>query len=150
MKSRTKVSVLLVVCLTVALTAHAAVTGSGTVPVSTTVANPCISEAVAFSGIAHFVSTSTRSADGVLTVGLTFDFSGIHGVGLQTGQQYVLSVVEIDHVTVTGRGGATSTFIESITVSGPGGRFLFHFVGHVTINDNGTVTVSFSDPTSDC
>ena len=147
---RAKVSAFLLFCLALAPAGYGALTGIGSVPVSFTVANSCLTEQIAFSGSAHFVDTVTRSSSGVLTVGFTFEFSGIHGVGLTSGRHYQFSSVEIDHLTVTGRGGASTSFIETAKVSGSNGQFTLHFVGHLTINNNGTVTVAFNDFRAAC
>lgn len=118
------------------------------IPVSGQVTNPCNGETVSFSGIAHF------------TFNLTFDRAGgfhlverdnIHVTATGSlGNSYEGN--EEDIISLNGRVGVEqtigSTFSEISLGSAP--NFEVHFLQHITVNANGTVTVFFSNFAASC
>jgi hypothetical protein len=118
------------------------------IPISGQVTNPCNGETVTFSGIVH------------LTFNLTFDGGGgfhlvqrdnIHVTATgNLGNSYEGN--ESDILSLNGRFGVEqtigSTFSEISLGKAP--NFEQHFLQHVTVNANGTVTVFFTNFTANC
>jgi hypothetical protein len=134
--------------LALALNARAT-TGTGTVPISGTIINSCLSEPVAFSGTGTFVFTTQHNSDGTFTGSFNFHFQA-QGVGLDSGRSYSVVITEGNTLTLRAFAGIASEFIETFAVSGSGGHLLLHFIGHITINNDGTVTVEFGNWTTQC
>jgi len=118
------------------------------IPVSGAVFNPCNGETVTFSGIDHF------------TIHVTFDGAGgfhadahdnIHVTATGSlGNSYEGN--QEDNNPFNGKVGFEQTF--GLTFSeiskGSAPNFEQHVLQHITVNANGTVTVFFSNFTSNC
>jgi len=149
MKSR-KMLVLYLLAALVLVTVNAAarVIVNVDIPVSGAVFNPCNGETVTFSGIDHF------------TFHVTFDGAGgfhadahdnIHVTATGSlGNSYEGN--QEDNNPFNGRVGLEQsfglTFSEISNGSAP--NFEVHVLQHITVNANGTVTVFFSNFTSNC
>jgi len=148
MKSVKMLVYLLAPLLLVAVNAAAAVIVNVKIPISGAVFNPCNGETVTFSGIDHF------------TMHVTFDGAGgfhskahdnIHVTATGSlGNSYEGN--QEDNSPFNGRVGLEQTFgvtfSEISTGSAP--NFEVHLLQHITVNANGTVTVFFSNSTSNC
>ena len=134
--------------LLVAINAAAAVIVNVKIPISGAVFNPCNGETVTFSGIDH------------VTMHVTFDGAGgfhsnahdnIHVTAAGSlGNSYEGNQEENN--PFNGRVGLEQTF--GLTFSeisrGSAPNFEEHVLQHITVNANGTVTVFFSNSTSNC
>ena len=134
--------------LLVAVNAAASVVVNIHIPLSGAVFNPCNAETVTFSGVDH------------LTIQVTFDGAGgfhsnahenIHVTGTGSlGNSYEGN--QEDNNPFNGRVGVEQTFgltfSEISTGSAP--NFKVHILEHITVNANGTVTVFFSNASSNC
>jgi hypothetical protein len=134
--------------LLVAVNAAASVVLNVDIPLSGAVINPCNGETVTFSGVDHF------------TIHLTFDGAGgfhadahdnIHITGTGSlGNSYEGN--QEDNNPFNAKVGLESTF--GLTFSeiskGSAPNFEVHILQHITVNANGTVTVSFSNFTANC
>ena len=148
MKLKMFVPYLFALVLLVAVNAAALVVVNTDIPVSGAVFNPCNGETVTFSGIDHF------------TVHVTFDGAGgfhadahdnIHVTATGSlGNSYEGN--QEDNNPFNGRVGFEQTFgltfSEISTGSAP--NFEVHVLQHITVNPNGTVTVFFSNFSSNC
>lgn len=134
--------------LLVAVNAAASVVVSIHIPVNGAVFNPCNAETVTFSGIDHF------------TIHVTFDGAGgfhanahdnIHVTATGSlGNSYEGN--QEDNNPFNGRVGVEQTF--GLTFSeistGPAPNYEVHILEHITVNANGTVTVFFSNASTNC
>lgn len=134
--------------LVVAVNAAASVVVNVEIPVSGAVFNPCNAETVTFNGIDHFI------------VSVTFDDAGgfhanahdnVHVTATGSlGNSYEGN--QEDNNPFNGRVGVEQTFgltfSEVSTGSAP--NFEMHILEHITVNANGTVTVFFSNISSNC
>ena len=139
---------LMTALLLIAVIASGAVVVNVDIPVSGAVFNPCNGETVTFSGIDHF------------TIHVTFDGAGgfhadahdnIHVTATGSlGNSYEGN--QEDNNPFNGRVGLVQTF--GLTFSeisnGSAPNFEVHVLQHITVNANGTVTVFFSNFTSNC
>ena len=134
--------------LLIAVDATAAVVVNVDIPISGTVFNPCNGETVTFSGIDHFTLRSTFDGAG----GFHADaHDNIHVTATGSlGNSYEGN--QEDNNPFNGRVGVAQTFgltfSEISTGSAP--NFEQLILQHITVNPNGTVTVFFSNFTSNC
>jgi hypothetical protein len=142
------VAYLFATLLLVAVNSAASVTVNVRIPISGAVFNPCNGETVTFSGIDHF------------TIHVTFDGAGgfhadahdnIHVTATgNLGNSYEGN--QEDNNPFNGRVGFEQTF--GLTFSeiseGSAPNFEVHVLQHITVNPNGTVTVFFSNFSSNC
>jgi hypothetical protein len=143
-----KACLALALLLALALNARAT-TGTGTVPINGTVSSSCLSEPVAVSGIGTFVFTTQQNSDGTFTGSFNFHFQA-QGIGLNSGSPYSVVLTEGNTLTLRAFAGIATEFIETFAVNGSGGHSLMHSVVDLTINHDGTVTVSFVKSTTQC
>ena len=122
---------------------------SGPVPC----ANGGAGEQVDLSGSLHELFHVTVDDSGAVHVTAHDNPQGINGVGETTGAKYQATGVTEDHEN-QGSGGlpVTFTYVNNFRVigQGPGNNFLFHENMHVTINADGTVTVSTDNARFTC
>jgi len=134
--------------LLVAVNAAASVITNVHIPLSGTAFNPCNGETVTFSGIDHFTVHVTLDGAG----GFHADVhENIHVTGTGSlGNSYEGN--QEDNNPINGRVGLEQTF--GLTFSeiseGSAPNFEMHVLEHITVNANGTVTVFFSNFTSNC
>jgi hypothetical protein len=136
--------------------AAVASTTSEVVPIDIQAFVPCANggagETVQASGNLHQVITLVTDATGGMTARGHFQPQGLVGVGLTTGDKYQATGV----TQFTDRLGTplpvVSTFINNFRFigSGPDNNLLVHEVGHLTINENGVVTVSVDKLNIEC
>jgi len=136
--------------------AAVASTISEVVPIDLLVFVPCANggagELVQASGNLHQLITVVTDATGGVTARAHFQPQGLVGVGLTTGDKYQATGV----TQSTNRLGTplpvVSTFINNFRFigSGPDNNLLVHEVGHLTINENGVVSVSVDKVSIEC
>lgn len=118
------------------------------IPVSGNVINPCNGEDVTFSGVQHFVAFVKLDTSG----GFHMKFrDNIHVTGTgDLGNLYEGNEEDLDQLN--GRVGVeqtvSTTFSEISKGSAP--NFEQHFLQHITVNAEGTVTSSIEKFTSSC
>lgn len=142
--------------LMLAMPTKADVVTNVSVPVSVTIFIPCanggVGDLVTVTGSLHVVMISNVSATGEITVYEHFNAHDVSGTG-STGLQYHGTGVTEAMVTAQGDG---SPFVQTIINNfriigqGPGNNFLFHETAHITINNNGDVTVDFDNLSVEC
>jgi hypothetical protein len=115
-------------------------------PLEVTVFIPCANggtgELVALSGLIHDVFHVTVNDAGLSTVKFFDQPQGVSGVGSITGAKYQGTGGTQDIRTT--QVGFTETFVNIFRMvgQGPGNNFVVHENLHVTVNANGTVTVT--------
>jgi hypothetical protein len=124
-------------------------------PLFTTVVVPCAArgagEAVNLVGEVHAVFAVTHEGDGGLHIMIHFNYAGVSGIGLTTGNKYQASGG--DHfVSNSGRPGNEFTFVNNflMTAPGRGNNLRVHELVHVTTDTNGVVTADVDNTTVDC
>src|SRR5215470_18832576 len=132
--------------LLVAVNAAASVTQNVQIPISGAVFNPCNGETVTFTGIVHVIQAVTFDGAGGFHLVANDD---IHVTATGSfGNSYEGN--EEDQFQLNGRVGIEqtvgSTFSEISKGAAP--NFEQHFLQHITVNPNGTVTVFFTNFTS--
>src|SRR5258708_6176082 len=134
--------------LLIAVNAMAGVVVNVDIPISGTVFNPCNGETVTFSGIDHFTLHVTLDGAGGFHAdahdNIHITATGSLGNSYEGNQE--------DNNPFNGSVGVEQTFgltfSEISTGSAP--NFEVHILQHITVNPNGTVTVFFSNFTSNC
>jgi hypothetical protein len=100
-------------------------------------------EYVRLSGSLHTLVHLTISNSGNFTFKQQFQPQGARGTGLTTGDTYrgTGATLEVDHL---GKVGSTFSFVNNFRMIGTGSavNFTVHETFHVTVNANGTTTVS--------
>ena len=134
--------------LLVSVNAAAAVTVNVHIPISGAVFNPCNGETVTFTGSVHVIQAVTFDGAGGFHL---VENDNIHVTATGSfGNAYEGN--EEDQFQLNGRVGIEqtvgSTFSEISKGSAP--NFEEHFLQHITVNANGTVTVFFTNFTSSC
>jgi hypothetical protein len=125
------------------------------IPVDILVFIPCANggagELVHLSGSLHDLFHLTMHPNGRFTLKTHDQPQGISGQGEITGDLYHATGVTQETIT-NGVVGVTDTFINNFKIigPGPGNNFLVHETFHVTVNANGTLTVSLDHVTVDC
>ena len=134
--------------LLVAVNAAASVTVNVHIPISGAVFNPCNGETVTFSGMDHFTASVTLDGAGGFHAN-AHDNIHVTATG-SLGNSYEGN--QEDNNPFNGHVGVVQTFgltfSEVSTGSAP--NFEVHVLQHITVNANGTVTVFFSNVTSNC
>ncbi len=133
--------------LTVAEPSFGKVLANESVPFGGTLVNPCTpAEDVAFEGRLHVLIKGTPDDFTVHTNG-----QGIHGVGLISGDRYVLQEHEKSQTQTTG---PTATQLFSLRFhmvrQGPEDNFFFRLVLRATFQPDGTVQVEVIDEEVEC
>ena len=118
------------------------------IPVSGAVFNPCNGETVTFDGVDHFTIQLTLDGAGGFHA-KTHDNIHVTATG-SLGNSYEGN--QEDNNEFNGKVGFEQTF--GVTFSeiskGSAPNFEQHFLQHITVNANGTVTVFFTNFTSNC
>jgi hypothetical protein len=127
-----------------------ATTGTGSIPLAGTAFSSCLSEPVSFSGLGHFTFVSTQNADGTFSVLVNAISFSVQGIGVNTGGQYQVTLLFNNNLEFRAGPSFAFSFIETFAVNGSGGHVLLHITMHATVNNNGTVTVSFDNFTTQC
>jgi len=134
--------------LLVTVNAAASVTVNVQFPISGAVFNPCNGETVTFTGTVHVIQAVTFDGSGGFHL-VANDNIHVSATG-NFGNSYEGN--EEDQFQLNGRVGIEqtvgSTFSEISKGSAP--NFEEHFLQHITVNANGTVTVFFTNFTSSC
>jgi hypothetical protein len=152
-----RVMICLVAVLTIlVIPANAAVQENDTTTISLTVFVPCAAggagENVDLSGPLHTLISATINGNNVSGY-FHFQPQGISGTGESTGDKYnATGVTSESFKTSLQNGQANLTFVNNFRIigQGPGNNYLVHETLHLTINANGTVTVSHDNFTIDC
>ena len=136
--------------------ADAAVQVNDTTNVNLTVFVPCADggagEIVNLSGSLHTLIALTINGNNVSGY-FHFQPQGISGIGETTGDDYQgTGVTEETFRNSLQNGQANSTFVNNFRIigQGPGNNFLVHETLHLTINADGTLTVSHDNLSIDC
>ena len=160
MSGRARLLVPIGVCVVGALTnvtqALGDVTTNTSIPLSTSVFVPCANggagEIVDLSGELHTVMSLTVN-------GNNFSFKahaqtqGVSGTGETTGAKYEatgVSQIQSSGSFVNGQAQSTSINRFDLIGQGPGNNLTLHQTAHVTINADGTTTVSFDNFSAEC
>ena len=130
----------------------AANSGQADIPFVVTLINPCNGEAVDVNGVVHADATITITGK---TIHMTAHFNpqGLTGVGETTGATYHgTGVTRMDQEASVVNGSFTSTFINRFDFIGHGSvpNFSVHETAHITLNEDGTMTVSFDKLSTTC
>jgi len=134
--------------LLVAVNAMARVVTNADFPVSGTVFNPCNGETVTFTGIVHVIQAETLDGAGGFHL---VENDNIHVTATGSlGNSYEGN--EEDQFQLNGRVGIEQTVGSTFSEISKGSATNFeqHFLQHITVNANGTVTVFFTNFTSNC
>jgi hypothetical protein len=115
--------------------------------------NPCIGEPVHFSATLHSVFHITQDAAGGFHVATEFNLANVEGTGAVSGGQYRAPTVV--HSTFHSNSGGfpiivTETSEANIIGEGQLPDFTSHFLVHLTINENGTVTAEVLRVREEC
>jgi hypothetical protein len=136
--------------------ANAAVEFNDRTDISITVFIPCAAggagEVVDLSGPLHTLISFTINGNHVSGY-YHFQPQGITGTGETTGLKYEATGITQQSFSGSLQNGQLAlTFVNNFRIigEGPGNNFLVHETLHVTINANGTATVSFDNLTVDC
>ena len=156
MKKTTIMMFLATVLAILILPANAAKQINQSIPINLTVFVPCADggagENVDLSGNLHDMFYLTVNKNH-FSLDIHDNPQGISGTGETTGDKYQGTGVTHQHMTGSFvNGQANFTFINRFDFigQGPGNNFTVHETEHVTVNANGTVTVSFDNFTADC
>lgn len=146
----------LVAMTTMVVQANAAVQVNDKTDINLTVFIPCAAggagEVVDLFGPLHTLMSFTINGNNVSGY-FHFQPQGISGTGETTGDKYqATGLTEQSFKNSLQNGQANLTFVNNFRIigQGPGNNFLVHETMHLTINANGTVTVSFDNLTVDC
>jgi hypothetical protein len=109
---------------------------------SASCANGGAGEDVAVSGTLHEVFHTTVDGAGGFHVRQQFNWQGVGGIGQVTGAKYRFTGGNVLELNM--KAGSEQTLVNNFRVigQGPDNNFVFHQTSHVTVNANGTVTVS--------
>jgi hypothetical protein len=124
------------------------------VPVTNTVFVPCANngqgDTIQLSGTLHELIFVTLDNNGGFLLHITANGQDVTGVSTTTGVSYHVGVG--DSTTLIGRVGSVQTFTNSFVLvdQGTAANLIIHFDGHLTVNPNGTVTVSFDRENIQC
>ena len=136
--------------------AKAEVTSNTVMAINMSVFAPCANggegEDIALSGEVHILTTLTINKN-VISVKSHYQPQGISGVGLTSGDRYQATGATNDHFSdQIGGGHYEETMVNNYRLIGPGpdNNYLVHEKMHMTINQNGEVTVDVLDMAVDC
>jgi len=136
--------------------ANAAKQINESIPFSAIVFVPCADggagENVDLSGNLHVLATLTINGNNFSLI-MHDQPQGVSGTGETTGDKYQGTGVTQQSMKGSFQNGqANFTFIDRFDIigQGPGNNFTIHETAHVTVNANGTVTVTFDNFTADC
>jgi hypothetical protein len=136
--------------------ANAAVQVNDTTEISLTVFVSCAAggagEVVDLSGPLHTLISFTINGNNVSGY-FHFQPQGISGTGETTGASYQATGVTLESFKNSLQNGqANLTFVNNFRIigQGPGNNFLVHETLHLTINADGTLTVSHDNFSTDC
>jgi len=152
-KMITGVVVIMVAVATLATTRAFAQADTSTIHIHRTrtgvMPNPCTGEPVQLNLELDLVIHTTTTETGGFHRHTTSNLNGT-GLGLLTGANYVLSSVATANTNIAGA--ANQTLWQDAVLVGQGDvpNFLFQEIEHITINDNGEVTVDFEMPFQKC
>jgi hypothetical protein len=124
------------------------------VPVTNTVFVPCANngqgDTIQLSGTLHELFLVTLDNNGGFLLHLTSNGQDVTGVSTTTGVKYQGGLG--DSFTITGKVGSVQTFTNSFVLVGQGtaAKLIVQEFGHITVNPDGTVTVSFINTTFRC
>ena len=142
-------SLAITVLLIIAVKAMAAVTTNIEIPISGAIMNPCNGETLTFTGNVHIIATVTFDGSGgfhnVMNDNIHVTATGSFGNEYEGNEE--------DHFELNGRvNGGEQTVSTTFSAIGKGSapNAEMHALEHITVNNNGTVTVSFSNFTSSC
>ncbi len=152
-----RVTMCLVAMLAIVIVpANAAVQVNDTTDISLTVFVPCAAggagEVVDVSGPLHVLMSFTINGNNVSGY-FHFQPQGISGTGETTGAKYQATGVTLESFKNSLQNGqANFTFVNNFRIigQGPGNNFLVHETLHLTINADGTLTVSHDNFSIDC
>ena len=140
----------------VAIPGHAAVQVNDTTNISLSIFVPCAAggagELVDVSGPLHTLISFTINGNNVSIV-THFQPQGISGTGETTGAKYqATGVTETSFTASLQNGQLSSTFVNNFRIigQGAGNNLLVHETAHITINADGTVTVTHDNFSIDC
>ncbi len=126
-------------------------------PLDDTFINPCTGEEVLVTGELHTLYYVTEDNNGGLHVHSHGNIQGGTGVGLTSGDRYVLTNARnlttnnqfIDPLDTRASTGNFVSYLQA-TAPGPKNNFYIRIQQHVTINANGELTVLRDEMTTEC
>jgi hypothetical protein len=121
------------------------------VPISGTTTNPCNGEDVTFTGTLHMVFHFHVDNSGGMHLDSLENTSNVKGVGMVTIVKYVIS--QTDNMTLNlDPASETTTALHENEISQTRvvPDFKLHFIFHITLNANGTVTAVVFKPSATC
>jgi hypothetical protein len=124
------------------------------VPIDISVFVPCANggggEDVTLTGNVHIEASINFDNAGGGHLHFTANPQGVSGEGSVTGDKYQGTGVTEESINF--KTGIESTFVNRFDIigQGPGNNFELHETAHVTVNANGTLTVSFSNFSAIC
>ncbi len=132
--------------------ASAAVVTNTTVPIDAVIPNPCTGEEIHLTGSARVVATVTEDAGGGTHIKMHFNSQGVSGVGLTSGTRY--RGIHQENSSSNTRGAAPTVTTERVNIKvvaqgAHGNWIIFSALLHITVNANGTVTVSLGNIKAD-
>ena len=137
-------------------TLGATYTQESTMPIAFTATDPCTGEPAGLSGHVHMGFHLTSDESGGYHTEFLTELQGVTGRGLLTGTQYV-AASETDSAENYVFPGFETTFLQTYVfdrVGADGGALpddlLLHLLFHVTVNNDGTVTVQNFDVRAEC
>jgi hypothetical protein len=124
------------------------------IPITNTVVVPCANngqgDTIQLSGTLHELILVTLDNNGGFLLHITTNAQDLTGVSQTTGVVYHSGVG--DSVTINGKVGFVQTFANSFILVGQGtaAKLMSEFDGHLTVNPDGTVTVTFTHESVRC
>ena len=131
--------------------AFAATTTNADVPLSGSITNACNAETVTYTGSAHLLVHSTTDSAGGQHADVHVNIH-VTGTGATTGAAYVVNETDTaPSINLTnGAGEQTASTHFEVIGQGQAPNFRIDGLEHITVNANGTVTVSFFNLTTSC
>jgi len=153
-KTATLYALLLVAVLSLLHTIPATGAGNKTenvfLPVDFAVEDPCTGETIQLSGTQHLTIHTKTDNDGITRTTINFNFQGVSGIGLTSGQLYQAhsnaTSIEIQPTDVL------QTFVTnfSLVEKGAGISFLMHQTVQIRIDENGEEELIAQNIFSEC
>ena len=145
-----KLLALLAIASLAAAPAFAEVVSNETTDISDTIVNPCNGDLVTFSGTAHYVFSTTVDGNGGFHLHIHAN-AQVQGTGAAAGTKYSANE-QLNYTTNANAGADESnvTYALKLIAQGKDPNFTVFESIHITVNANGTVTVSRAGTRADC
>jgi hypothetical protein len=140
------------ISLAIAPAAQAAGQVNTEIPFDSQVSIPCNGDTVDASGFVHELAALTINGNNFSVVS-HFNAQGVTGTSETTGAKYQGTGVTTDNFGGSFvNGQSRETFVNRFDFIGQGSapNFITHETSHVTVNANGTITITFDNFTASC